>query len=70
MAREVGVFNDCPGLPTTLPDINVLDARELCPSEVLGCPHHPLYRHVIEGSTFAIPGSDAASQNTLNGTAV
>jgi hypothetical protein len=37
-----GVFNDFPGLPSTLPDIEVVDGRELGPSDVLGCPHHPL----------------------------
>ena len=39
MARMVGVFND---FPTTPLDIDVLDGRELGPSDVLGCPHHPL----------------------------
>ena len=43
---------------------------ELGPSDVLGCAHHPLQQHMIEGSTIAIPGSEAASKNALNGTAV
>jgi hypothetical protein len=30
------------GLPPTPPDIDVLDGRELGPSDVLGRPHHPL----------------------------
>ena len=38
----VGVFNDFPGIPFTPPDIEVLDCRELGPSDVLGCPQHPL----------------------------
>jgi hypothetical protein len=35
--------NDFPGLSFTPPDVEVLDGRELGPSDVvLGCPHHPL----------------------------
>ena len=42
MAWLAGVFNDIPSLLFILPDIEVLDGRELGPSDVLGCPHHPL----------------------------
>jgi hypothetical protein len=55
MAWVVGVFNDFPGLPLTPPHLEVLDGRELGPSDVLGCPHHPLLCHVIEGGAIAIP---------------
>jgi hypothetical protein len=65
MAWVVGVFNDFPGVLFTQPDIEVLDGRELGPSDVLGCLHH----HAIKGGAIAIPGSDAASQDAINGTA-
>ena len=40
--KQREVLNNFPGLPTTLPDIEVLDGWELGPSDVLGCLHHPL----------------------------
>ena len=43
MAWIAGVFDNCLGLPLTPPGIEVLDGRELGPSDVLGCTHHPLY---------------------------
>ena len=42
IAWVVGVFNDFPGLSFTLPDIEGLNGKELCPSDVLGCPHQPM----------------------------
>ena len=41
-ARVVGVFDDFPGLLFRPPHIEVLDGKELGPSDVLGCPHNPL----------------------------
>jgi hypothetical protein len=52
------------------PDREVLDGRELCPSDVLGCPHHHLYLHAIEGSAVAMSSIDRASQDALIGPAV
>ena len=46
------------GLPLTLPGIEVLEGKELGPSDVLGC------------LSVAIQSADAASQDTLNGAAV
>ena len=40
MAWVAGVFGNFSGL--TPPDIEVLNGRELGPSDVLGCPRHPL----------------------------
>jgi hypothetical protein len=42
MAWVALVFNSCPVLPFTLPDIEVLDGKELGPRDLLGCPHHSL----------------------------
>jgi hypothetical protein len=42
MAWVVGVFDDFPGLLFTPTDIDVLDGRELGPSDLLDCPHNPL----------------------------
>jgi hypothetical protein len=36
------LFNNFLGFPITPPDIEVLDDRELSPSDVLGCMQHPL----------------------------
>ena len=68
MAWVAGVFCNFSG-PLTPPDIEVLDGRELSPSGVLGCPHHPLTL-CGQGRAFAIPSSDAASQDALDGAAV
>ena len=56
MAWVAGVFGNFSGLP----DIEVLDGREVGPSDVLGCPNPPLYRFAVEGGAFAIPSGDAS----------
>ena len=40
MSWMAGVFNNFPGLPFTLPDIEVLEGRDLGPCDVLGCITH------------------------------
>ena len=42
MARVAGVLDDLSGLLQTSPGVDVLEGRELAPSDVLGCPYHPL----------------------------
>ena len=67
---EAGVFRNFLGLPLTQPDIEVLYGRELDPSDVLGCLHHPLLRLRSICGAFAIPRGDAASEDALDGAAV
>jgi hypothetical protein len=52
------------------PGIEVLDGRKLCPRDVLGRTHYPLSCLVGGGRAVAIPGSDANSQDALDGAAV
>ena len=54
MVCVAGVLHDFPSLPFTPPDIEVLNGSELSPSDVLGCPHHPLQSCAIEGGAIAI----------------
>jgi hypothetical protein len=42
MAWVSGVYDHFWGLPLTPTGIEFLDGRELGPSDVLGCTHHPL----------------------------
>ena len=65
-----GVFGHFSVLPLTPPGIEVLDGRELGPSNVLACPHHPLWCFAVEGDAFAMPSGEAASQNVLDGAAL
>ena len=60
-----GVFDNCQGLPLTPPGVEVLDGRQLCPSDVLGCTHYPLKFLAV-----AVPGSDATGQDALDVAAV
>ena len=69
MAWVAGVFGNFLGFPLTLPDIEVLDGRELGHSDVLSCLHHPLKHFAVKGA-FAVPSGHAASQDALNGAAV
>ena len=50
--------------------IEFLDSRELGPSDVLGCLHHPLLRFAVNVLAFAVPRGDAAIEDALNGAAV
>jgi hypothetical protein len=38
----IGDFDDFLGFLFTPPDLEVMDGRELGPSDVLGCPHNPV----------------------------
>ena len=60
------------GLPLTLPGIEVLDGRELGPSDVLGCRHYWAVRicSAVGFQAVAIPSGDAASQDGLDVAAV
>ncbi len=51
-------------LPTPL-DVEVLHGWQLCPGDVLCSFHHPLYSLMVEVGATAVPGGDAASQDTL-----
>ena len=70
MTRVAGVFDNYQGLPLTPPGIEVLDGRKLCPSNVLSRTHYPLQCLAVGGRAVAIPGSDATSQDALDGAAV
>ena len=65
MTRVAGVFDHFWGLTLTPPGIEVLDGMELGPSDALGRTHYSLYR-----LTVGRQGSDATSQNALDGAAV
>ena len=54
----------------TPPGIEVLDGRELSPSDVLGRPHYPLPCLAVGCNAVAISSGDAASQDALSGAAV
>ena len=66
MAWMAGVID----ILLTTPGIEVLGGRELGPSDVLGCLHHPLLRFAVKGGAIAKPSCDAASQDALNGAEV
>ena len=68
-SRVAGVFDNFYGLPLKPPGIEVLDGSKLGPSDVLGRSHYPLCLDV-GGRAVAIPGSDATSQDALDGAAV
>jgi hypothetical protein len=65
-----GVFDNFQGLSLTPPGIEVLDGRMLCPGDVLGRTHYPLYCLADRGPAVAILGSDATRQDALGGAAV
>ncbi len=44
--------------------VEVLHGWQLHPSDVLCSFHHPLQNLTVEGGATAIPGGDAASQDT------
>ena len=50
--------------------IEVLDGRNLGPSDVLGRTHYPLYCLAVGGRAVAILGSDATRQDALDGAAI
>ena len=70
MAWVAGFFHYLLGLPLTPSLMEVLDGRELSPSDVLGCTHHPLYRLAVGCPVVAAPRGEEASQDALNGAAV
>ena len=72
MTGVAGVFDHFLGLPLTPPGVEVLDDRQLSPSDVLGCTHYPLLVLclAVRGRAVAVPGSDATSQDALDVAAV
>ena len=70
MTGVAGVFDNFLGLPLTPPGVEVLDDRQLSPSDVLGRTHHPLLLLclAVRGRAVAVPGSDA--KHALDGAAV
>ena len=70
MTWVAGVFDHFQGLPLTPPGIEILDGRKLGPGDVLGRTHYPLQWLAVGGRAVAIPGSDATSQDALDGAAV
>ena len=64
MAGVVGVFNNPEGfLPEPL-GVKVLHGWQLRPGDVLCSFHYPLQSLTIEVGAAAVPGRDAASQDT------
>ena len=70
MAGVKGVFNDPVGLLPTPLGVEVLRGWQPCPSNVLSRIHRPLWSLTVQGGAAAIPGRDAASQDTLYGAPV
>jgi hypothetical protein len=70
MTQVAGVFDNFQGLPLTPPGVEVLDGRNLCPSDLLGRTHYPLKCLVVGGRAIAVPGSDATGQDALDVAAV
>ena len=70
MTGLTGVFDNFLGLPLTPPGVEVLDGRQLSPSDVLGRTHYPLSCLVVGGQAVAVSGSDATSQDALDVAAV
>ena len=70
MTGVAGVFDKFQGLPLTPPGVEVLDGRQLCPSDVLGHTHYPLKCLAVRGREIAVPGSDATGQDALDVAAV
>ena len=64
------VFDIFSVLPLTPPGVEVLDGRQLCPSDVLGRPHYPLKSLAVGGRAVTTPGSDATRQDALDGAVV
>ena len=61
-----GVFDIFYGLFLTPPGVEVLNGRQLCPSDVLGRTHYPLKCLTVGGRAIAVPGSDATCQDALD----
>ena len=68
--NDLGGFDNFMGLPLTPPGMEVLDSRDLDPSDVLGHTHYLLLHLAVRYQTVAIPRGDAASQDALNGAAI
>jgi hypothetical protein len=68
MTGVAGVFETFRAL--TPPGIEVLDGRKLGPSDVLGLTNYPLLCLAVRGRAVVILGSDATSQDALDGAAV
>ena len=70
MTRVVVVLDDLFGLPVTSGGVGDLESRQCAPGDVLGRPHHPLESLAVVGGAVAVPGSDTARHDALNGAAV
>ena len=70
MTRVAGVFDNFQDLPLTPPGIGGRDGRKLDPSDVLSSSHYTLYCLAVGGRAVAIAGSDATSQDALDGATV
>ena len=72
MTGVAGVFDNFQSLRLTPPGVEVLDGRQLSPSDVLGHTHYPLQCLAVRGRAIAVPGSDATvrSQDALDVAAV
>jgi hypothetical protein len=66
----VDVFDDLFGLPVTSCAVGVLEGRQCAPGDSSGRPHHPLEIPAVAGGAGAVPDSDSAKQDALNGASV
>ena len=65
VAGWMGVFYNPVGLLPAQLSEKVLHGWQLHPGNVMGSFHHPLSGLTDEGGATAVPGRDAASQDTL-----
>jgi hypothetical protein len=70
MTGVAGIFDNFSGLPLTLSGVEVLDGRQLCPSDVLGHTHYLLKCLAVGGRAISVSGSDATGQDALDVAAV
>jgi hypothetical protein len=70
MTGVAGVVDNFQGLPLTPPGVEILDGRQLSPTDILGHMHYPLYCFAVGGRAIAVPGSDATGQDALDVAAV
>ena len=64
------VLNDPQGLPEAPLGVKLLQAGQLAPGDVLGRAHHPFQRLTVHVGAVAIPGGEAACQESLYGAPV
>ncbi len=65
-----GVSDDLPCFPHTSLGVDVLEGGKLISDDVLGRLNYSLQGFLVESGAVPVPGSDAASQDTLHSTTV